>query len=83
MIGARATPASVSRSLSTGPNFSIDQRDGAAPVFAKSVSAKQSGQGRPEILTYSWPELWRLRPGNAILPIGGLRDAIQENGVPG
>ena len=25
----------------------------------------------------------RLKPGNANLPIGGLHDAIQENGVPG
>jgi hypothetical protein len=24
-----------------------------------------------------------LKPGNANLPIGGLRGAIQENGVPG
>jgi hypothetical protein len=27
--------------------------------------------------------LHQVRPANANLPIGGFRDAIQENGVPG
>jgi hypothetical protein len=33
--------------------------------------------------TFTWHDASRLKPGNANLPIGGLRDAIQENGVPG
>ena len=31
----------------------------------------------------AYPERFWLKPGNANLPIGGLHDTIQENGVPG
>jgi hypothetical protein len=45
-------------------------------VTAEAVTHKDSPHEYPR-------QKHRALPGNANLPIGGLRNAIQENGVPG
>jgi hypothetical protein len=49
----------------------------------KSVNPWRSRHDRGKRSTYIWHEPHQLKPGNANLPIGGLHNAIQKNGVPG
>ena len=38
---------------------------------------------RRMMATFTWHDASRLKPGNANLPIGGVRDANRDIGVPG
>jgi hypothetical protein len=55
-------------------------------VAAAAVKLDKDGMCQveePGYVAHIRHELYRLKPGNANLPIGGLQNAIQENGVPG